>query len=211
MTYVSEAIKRDIVKYSKLASAMGLTPNTQGNISARDPDTGYVAVTPHDLSYDAMTWEDIVVVDLDGNKVEGRLDPSSETPVHLSVYRARPDVFGVVHTEPVYTNCFGAVGTPIEPVVVALLVDIGGSVPVMPFMSSGSSEFGDEMVRVMGDRNGVVWGNHGLLTHGPDLDHAFRRTVIIENVAHIYYLTLTLGKTPVILDRSVLDPQKVVA
>lgn len=211
MMYVSEEIKRDIVKYSKLASAMGLTPNTQGNISARDPDTGYIAVTPHDLSYDIMTWEDIVVVDLDGNKVEGRLDPSSETPVHLSVYRARPDVFGVVHTEPVYTNCFGAIGMPIEPVVVALLVDIGGSVPAMPFMSSGSSEFGDEMVRVMGDRNGVIWGNHGLLTHGPDLDHAFRRTVIIENVAHIYYLTLSLGKTPVILDRSVLDPHKVVA
>ena len=211
MTFVNEEIKREIVKYSKLASVMGLTPNTQGNISARDPETGYIAVTPHDLSYDVMTWEDIVVVDLDGNKVEGRLDPSSETPVHLAVYRARPDVFGVVHTEPVYTNCFGAIGMPIEPVVVALLVDIGGSVPVMPFMSSGSSEFGDEMVRVMGDRNGVIWGNHGLLTHGPDLDHAFRRTVIIENVAHIYYLTLSLGRTPVILDRSVLDPQKVIA
>jgi len=211
MGYVSEEIKRDIVTYSKLSSAMGLTPNTQGNISARDPQTGYIAVTPHDLRYEIMTWEDIVVVDLDGNQVEGHCTPSSETPVHLAVYRARPDVFGVVHSEPVYTNCFGALGMPIEPVVVALLVDIGGSVPVMPFMPSGSSAFGEELLRVMGDRNGVIWGNHGLLTHGKDLDQAFRRTVIIENVAHIYYLTQSLGKTPVILDRSVLDPAKVLA
>jgi len=211
MALVSEAIKREIVKYAKLSSAMGLTPNTQGNLSARDPQTGYIAVTPHDLAYDIMTWEDISVVDLDGNHVEGHRKPSSETAVHLSVYRARPNVFGVVHSEPVYTNCFGAIGMPIEPVVVALLVDIGGSVPVMPFMPSGSRAFGDEMVRVMGDRNGVIWGNHGLLTHGKDLDQAFRRTVIIENVAQIYYLTLSLGKKPVILDRSVIDPSKAVA
>lgn len=190
---------------------MGLTPNTQGNLSARDPQTGYIAVTPHDLAYDTMTWEDIAVVDLDGNLIEGSYEPSSETLVHLSVYRARSDVFGVVHTEPIYTNCFGAIGRPIEPVVVALLVDIGGSVPVMPFMPSGSSAFGDEMVRVMGNRNGVIWGSHGLLTHGKNLDQAFRRTVIIENVAHIYYLTLSLGETPVILDRSVLDPAKAIA
>ena len=211
MVHVSERIKREVVQYAKLTSNMGLTPNTQGNLSARDPSTGFIAVTPHDLPYDVMTWEDLAVVDLDGNQVEGSLEPSSETSVHLSVYRARPNVFGVVHSEPVYTNCFGALGMPIEPVVVALLVDIGGSVPIMPFMPSGSSAFGDEMVRVMGDRNGVVWGNHGLLTHGKDLDQAFRRTVIIENVAHIYYLTVSLGKTPVILDRSVLDPRKVIA
>jgi L-ribulose-5-phosphate 4-epimerase len=158
-----------------------------------------------------MTWQDISVVDLDGKQVEGDREPSSETAVHLSVYRARPDVFGIVHSEPVYTNCFGALGMPIEPVVVALLVDIGGSVPVMPFMSSGSTAFGDEMVRVMGDRNGVIWGNHGLLTHGKTLDQAFRRTVIIENVAQIYHLALSLGKKPVILDRSVIDPAKAVA
>jgi ribulose-5-phosphate 4-epimerase/fuculose-1-phosphate aldolase len=211
MPYVSEELKQEIVKYAKLSSTTGLTPNTQGNLSVRDPETGYIAVTPHDYSYDIMTWEDIVVVDIDNNQVEGRLEPSSETPVHLSVYRVRPDVFGIVHTEPVYTNCFGAVGMPIEPVVVALVVDIGGAVPIMPFMPSGSSAFGDEMVRVMGDRNGVVWANHGLLTIGATLDQAFRRTVIIENVAQIYYLTLGLGKTPVLIDRSMLDPDKPIA
>lgn len=210
MQYVAEEIKRDIVKYAKLCAAMGLTPNTQGNLSARDPDTGYIAVTPHDLSYDDMTADDIAVVDVNGKFVAGRLEQSSETPVHCAVYRARPDVMAVVHSEPVYTNCFGALGMPIEPVVVALVVDIGGSVPIMPFMPSGSDEFGEKMIEVMGDRNGVVWGNHGLLTIGQDLDHAFRRTVIIENVAHIYYLTLGLGK-PTLISRDMLNPHKPMA
>lgn len=210
MQYVAEEIKRDIVKYARLSAAMGLTPNTQGNLSARDPQTGYIAVTPHDLSYDIMTPDDIVIVDVDSKFVSGRLEQSSETPVHCAVYRARPDVMAIVHSEPVYTNCFGALGMPIEPVVVALVVDIGGSVPIMPFMPSGSDAFGEEMVKVMGDRNGVVWGNHGLLTIGPDLDHAFRRTVIIENVAHIYYLTLGLGK-PILIDKSMLNAPKIIA
>jgi ribulose-5-phosphate 4-epimerase/fuculose-1-phosphate aldolase len=210
MHYVAEELKSDIVKYAKLCAAMGLTPNTQGNLSARDPNTGYVAVTPHDLSYDGMTADDIVVVDLNGKFVAGRHEQSSETPVHCAVYRARPEVMAVVHSEPIYTNCFGALGMPIEPVVVALVVDIGGAVPIMPFMPSGSDAFGAKMLEVMGERNGVVWGNHGLLTIGQDLDHAFRRTVIIENVAHIYYLTLGIGK-PVLIRREMLDPHKPIA
>ncbi len=211
MQYVAEEIKRDIVKYAKLSAAMGLTPNTQGNLSARDRNTGYIAVTPHDLSYDIMTADDIVVVDIDGKFVDGRLEQSSETPVHCAVYRARPDVMAVVHSEPVYTNCFGALGMPIEPVVVALVVDIGGSVPVMPFMPSGSDKFGELMVEVMGDRKGVIWGNHGLLTIGPDLDHAFRRTVIIENAAQIYYLTFGVGRKPTLISKGMLDPHKPIA
>jgi ribulose-5-phosphate 4-epimerase/fuculose-1-phosphate aldolase len=211
MQYVAEEIKSDLVKYARLSAAMGLTPNTQGNLSARDPNTGYIAVTPHDLSYDIMTPDDIVIVDVDGMFVAGRHEQSSETPVHCAVYRARPDVMAIVHSEPVYTNCFGAAGMPIEPVVVALVVDIGGSVPVMPFMPSGSDAFGEEMIKVMGDRNGVIWGNHGLLTIGPDLDHAFRRTVIIENVAHIYYLTFGLGVQPKLVRKEMLDPHKAIA
>jgi ribulose-5-phosphate 4-epimerase/fuculose-1-phosphate aldolase len=211
MSYVAEEIKRELVKYAKLSASMGLTPNTQGNLSARDPKTGYIGVTPHDYPYDIMTADDIVVVDVDGKFVAGRHEQSAETPVHCAVYRVRPDVMGIVHSEPVYTNCFGALGMPIEPVVVALLVDIGGSVPVMPFMPSGSDAFGDKMVEVMGDRNGVVWGNHGLLTIGQDLDHAFRRTVIVENVAHIYYLTLSLGGKPTLVHRDMLNPDKPMA
>lgn len=210
MQYVADKIKQDIIKYTKLTAAMGLTPNTQGNLSARDPETGFIVVTPHDYPYDIMTVDDLVIVDENGDFVDGRLEKSGETSVHCAVYRARADVLGIVHSEPIYTNCFGALGMPIEPVVVSLVVDIGGSVPIMPFMPSGSDEFGMKMIEVMGDRNAVVWGNHGLLTIGETVEQAFRRTVIVENVAQIYYLTLGIG-TPSLVNVSMLDPDNLIA
>ncbi|MBW7882403.1 MAG: class II aldolase/adducin family protein [Caldilineaceae bacterium] len=203
MERVAKAIKQDVIRFAKQAAAAGLMPNTQGNVSARDPQTGYIAITPHDYPYDVMTEDDIVIVDEHAHPVAGRLAPSGEASVHCAVYRARPDVHGIVHTEPIYTNCFGALGMAIEPVAVSLIVDLGGAVPVMPFMPSGSDEFGQRMLEVMGDKQGVVWGNHGLLTIGVTVEQAYRRTVIVESVAQIYHLCLTIGK-PVVLKPEML-------
>ena len=110
MHTVSHALCQSIIDYARRAAELGLVPNTQGNVSARDPETNLIAITPHDLPYGALAADDVVIVDLDGRKVAGRHDPSFETPVHCAVYRERPDVFGIVHTEPPYVNCLGAVG-----------------------------------------------------------------------------------------------------
>lgn len=192
----------EVVEYAKKAAVLGFIPNTQGNFSARDPNSGLIAITPADYPYDIMTPEDIVIVDRDGQVVEGRHAPSAETQVHCVVYRERPHVNGVVHTEPIYVNCFGALGRPIEPVVVSLAVDVGGQVSVMPFAPSGSADFGYRMLEVMGDRPAIIWANHGLLTIGQTLDQAFRRTVIAETTAQVYYLTLQLGQPTVVSPES---------
>jgi ribulose-5-phosphate 4-epimerase/fuculose-1-phosphate aldolase len=188
------ALRSEVVKYAKQMAALGLAPNTQGNISARDPVSGLIAITPHDYPYDLMTFEDIAIVDAQGRVVEGRLAPSEETAVHCVVYRERPQINGIVHSEPVYVNCFGALGMPIQPVVVSLTVAMGGEVPVMPFAHSGSERFGYRMLEVMGERNGVIWGNHGLLTVGETLRVAFQRTVAVEHAARVYFLALQLGQ-----------------
>jgi len=151
-------------------------------------------VTPHDYPYDVMTAEDLVVVDAAGRVVAGHLEPSHETAVHLAVYRARPDIHAIVHTEPVYTNMFGILGKAIEPVVVSLLVGLGGPVPVMPFMPSGSTAFGEKMLAVMNPGYAVIWANHGLLTAGTTVEEAYRRTVVVENTAQIYHLALLHGQ-----------------
>lgn len=195
---VSYALRECVLAYAKRAADVSLVPNTQGNVSARDPETGLIIITPHDMPYGTMTPDDLVLVDLDGHKVAGKLDVSYETPVHCAVYRARPDVDAIVHTEPLYTNVLGSLGVAIQPVVVSLLVNLGGAVPIMPYMPSGSDAFGRAALKVMGDGYGVVWANHGLMTVGKSVDEAFRRTILVEHAAQIYYLARLQGQ-PVIV------------
>jgi ribulose-5-phosphate 4-epimerase/fuculose-1-phosphate aldolase len=189
-----DRLRREVVTYAQRIGRLDLAPNTQGNLSARDPDSGLIAITPHDLPYDEMTFADVVVVDDRGAVVRGEREPSHETPVHCVVYRERPDVGAIVHAEPIYVNVFGVLGEPIPPVVVSQLLAVGGPTPVMPFMPSGSDAFGHEMLRCMGEMNAVVWAQHGCLTIGRDLEAAFRCTVALEGGAKIAYLAGAVGK-----------------
>ena len=199
-----DSLKASVLAYARRMAHLGLVPNTQGNVSARDPATGLVVITPHDLAYDVKTPDDLVVVDPQGRKVEGARAPSNEMPVHCAVYRNRPGVGGVVHAEPVTVNCFGALGIPIPPVVVGMLIAVGGDVPVMPFTPhTGTAKFGEDMLALMGDRTAVIWGNHGMLSFGRDLDAAFRVTVMVEHAAQVYHLARQLG-TPVIVTPAML-------
>jgi ribulose-5-phosphate 4-epimerase/fuculose-1-phosphate aldolase len=193
MTEGMRRLAEEIVCYAGRIAKLDLAPNTQGNLSARDPDSGLVAITPHDYPYEAMMPDDVVFLELAGKVVSGHREPSHETAVHLTVYRERPDVQAIVHAEPIYVNIFGVLGRPIPPVVVSQLLAVGGDTPVMPFMPSGSEAFGQEMLRVMGDRNAVIWAQHGCLTIGRDLEAAFRVTVALEGGAKIAYLASVLG------------------
>jgi ribulose-5-phosphate 4-epimerase/fuculose-1-phosphate aldolase len=194
MAIVPEYVRQSICDAGRELVAARLVINTQGNISVRDVETGLVAVTPHDVEYATMTQHDIVVLDLDGTQVEGWREPSEESAVHLSVYRARPDVNAVVHSEPVNTNVFGVVGKQIDAVLVSLLVFNKGPVPAMPFRPSGSSDFGEEMLRVMGEGNAVIWGNHGLLTCAATLQDAIRGSVAVESAAEVLLKARALGE-----------------
>ncbi len=199
MSLVDRRIKQDILDYCRRSMEYGLNFNTQGNISVRVPSSGLIAITPTDVDYDRMTADDIVVVDADGRRVEGDHDPSSETDVHCVVYRHRMDVNAVVHTEPTYANVFGVLGRPIEGVLINMVIYSRGAVPIMPFMPSNSTEFGEAMVKVLGDRNAVVWGNHGLMTVGADLTTAFKCSVAVESAARVQHAALCLGQ-PHVLD-----------
>lgn len=188
------SLKQQLVKGAGQVAKIGLVPLTQGNLSLRDPISGVILVTPHDYPYDQLTAEDVVAVDLDGNVIEGKREPSSESPVHLAVYEKRPQVRAIVHAEPIYTNVFGVLHRPIAPLHVGTLIDVGGEVPVMPFAPSGSRRFGYDMLEVMGDRNAVVWANHGMLAVGDTLSKAIHCTVMVEIAAQMYHMALQHGQ-----------------
>ncbi len=191
-------IKQEILDCCCRSMQYGLNFNTQGNISVRVPASGLIAITPTGLEYDRMAADDIVVVDAEGRRVEGERHPSSETDVHLVVYRRGPDVNAIVHTEPVYSNVFGVLGRPIEAVLINMAIYSRAPVPVMPFMPSNSTEFGEAMVKVVGTRNAVIWGNHGLMTVGADLTSAFRCNVTVETAARVQHAALCLGQPHVL-------------
>ncbi len=187
-------LKQELVAGAAQVAGIGLVPLTQGNLSLRDPQSGHVLMTPHDFPYDQLTTDDVLVLDLAGEVIEGRREPSHESQVHLAVYERRADAAAIVHAEPIYTNLFGVLHKAIAPLHVGTLIDVRGEVPVMPFAPSGSRQFGYDMLEVMGDRNAVVWANHGMLAIGDSLAKAIHCTVMVEISAQLYHMALQHGE-----------------
>ncbi|WP_309105136.1 class II aldolase/adducin family protein [Microbacterium sp.] len=193
--------KQEILDYCLRSMEYGLNFNTQGNISVRVPGVeDRFLITPTDLEYDRMTADDIVLVNGNSEVVEGRLGPSSEVTVHMAVYKRRPDVNAIVHSEPIFSNVWGVVGTPILGTLVNMVIYTKGDVPIMPFELSNNSAFGEHMCDVMGDLNAVVWANHGLLTVGPNLRDAFKTSVAVESAAKVQAYARALTDTPIVLE-----------
>lgn len=178
-----------IVEYCLRMQADELTVGTSGNLSIRAGD--HIAVTPASVPYDDLTPELICVVDLDGRPVEDGLPPSSEVPMHTSVY-AQTDALAVVHTHPIYTCTLSALLEELPPVhyMVALL---GGPVRVAPYARYGSAELAANALRAMEGRYGVILQNHGATTYGDTIEKAYSRSVYLEWVSRMYYQARLLG------------------
>ena len=194
-------LKKELVDGAAQVASIGLVPLTQGNLSLRDPVSGHVLMTPHDHPYDQLKTDDVLVLDLAGNVIDGEREPSHESQVHLAVYERRADAAAIVHAEPIYTNLFGVLHKAIAPLHVGTLIDVRGEVPVMPFAPSGSRQFGYDMLEVMGDRNAVVWANHGMLAIGSSLAKAIHCTVMVEISAQLYHMALQHGEPHQIPER----------
>ncbi|MDO4717972.1 MAG: L-ribulose-5-phosphate 4-epimerase [Propionibacteriaceae bacterium] len=173
----------------------GLVAWTGGNLSARDPVTGLVAIKPSGMSYDEMTPEDMVIVDLDGRIVHGERGPSSDTASHLGVYRARPEVMSIVHTHSRYATAFAAVGRPIPPVLTAIADEFGGPVPVGAYAPIGGDAIGEEIIASIGDSPAILMKQHGVFTIGPSIAKALQAAVMVEDIAHTVAVAEGLGQT----------------
>lgn len=198
-----ESLREELLYYTHKLAASGLVRHTQGNLSARDPATGYICVTPSGMEYDAMSPADMVVVDEGGALVEGRWKPTVETPTHLRVYHARPDARAIIHAHAPYATAFGVAYKPIPMVLMEAACCLGGPVPVAPYMMSGSAEFGQLILDAMGQGNAVVWGNHGILVAGPSLKQALSMAHAVEDNAQAYLLAAELGEPRLLPDDEV--------
>jgi L-ribulose-5-phosphate 4-epimerase len=167
---------------------------TSGNVSARDPKTGFVVIKPSGIRYEDLTPESMVVVDLDGKVVEGQHKPSSDTFAHVYVYRHRPEVNGVVHTHSTFATAWAAVGRPIPPVLTAICDEFGGPIPVGAYAKIGGDEIGQEIIRSIGASPAILMKNHGVFTIGQTPEAAVKAAVMVEDVARTVFYAMQLGQ-----------------
>jgi L-ribulose-5-phosphate 4-epimerase len=198
-----EAIRNALVGLHGELPRHGLVVWTGGNISARDPETNLVAIKPSGVRYDDLTAESMVVLDLDGNVVEGTLNPSSDTASHLYIYRHRPDVNGVVHTHSRYATAFAAVGRPIPVYLTAQADEFGGAIPCAGFTLIGDESIGALVVEGIGQSPAILLKNHGVFTVGPSASAAVKAAVMVEDIAATVWAALQIGSPDVIPDDAV--------
>jgi L-ribulose-5-phosphate 4-epimerase len=170
-----------------------LFTRTGGNANARDPESGLVVIKPSGVMYEELRPEDHVVVDLEGDIVEGTLKPSSDTASHLYIYRERSEINGIVHTHSPYATAFAALGRPIPVVLTAIANEFGGPIPCAGFALIGGEEIGKQVVEHIGDSAAVLLKNHGVFTVGKTVRDAVKAAVMVEDVAKAVWLALQLG------------------
>ncbi|HEY1390060.1 MAG TPA: class II aldolase/adducin family protein [Ktedonobacterales bacterium] len=189
-------LRAEVARFAKKMVASGLVRAAQGNLSARDPESGLICITPSGMDYDLVTAKDIVVIDEQGEVIEGAHRPSVETPLHTLLLRRRSDIHCVIHTHSLYATAFGVVYEPLPMVLAESALCLGGTIPIAPYQMSGTPEFAELIAETMGDANAIIWGNHGAMVVGPSLNAAFSAAHALEDGAKVYVLARQLG-TPV--------------
>jgi L-ribulose-5-phosphate 4-epimerase len=167
---------------------------TGGNVSARDPESGLVVIKPSGVRYETLRPGDHVVVNLDGEVVEGNLNPSSDTASHLYIYRHREDVNGVVHTHSPYATAFAAVGKPIPCCLTAIADEFGGPIPCAGFALIGSEAIGKQVVEHIGASKAVLLQQHGVFTIGETATAAVKAAVMVEDAAKAVWAAMQIGQ-----------------
>jgi L-ribulose-5-phosphate 4-epimerase len=200
-----EGLRTQVLEIARAMSRKGMVSGTWGNVSARDAETGHVAVTPSTMDYDKLRPEDIIVVDRMGKAIEGQHKPSSETPMHTLIYRKKNDVHGIVHTHSPYATALAVAGMDLPSVIVDLPLILKSSIAVADYATPGTEALGEQVIKAMDKTGarGALLQNHGAIAVGPDLIWAFRGVLTIEDAARNYCLARFLGNVTVLSEDEV--------
>jgi L-fuculose-phosphate aldolase len=185
-------LRAAIVEVGRRLYARGYTASNDGNISLRLDDRRLL-MTPKSVCKGFMTPEMMVVTDLDGKKLGGDRDPSSEMQMHLEVYRQRPDARAVVHAHPPIATGFAVAGIPLDRAVLAEVVTTLGSVPIAEYATPSTKELPEAVRKYVKAHDGMLLANHGALTLGADVFAAYYKMETIEHFAHISLVARLLG------------------
>jgi L-fuculose-phosphate aldolase len=190
---VEEQIRADIVEAGRRLYARAYIASNDGNISARLDDARLIT-TPKGVSKGFLTPDMMVVVDYEGKKVAGERDASTELPMHLEIYRNRPDVNAVVHAHPPLATGFAVAGIPLTRAVLAEVITTLGSIPIAAYGTPSTEELPAAVRKYIKAHDGMLLANHGAVTCGPDVMAAYFKMETIEHFAKISLVARLLGR-----------------
>lgn len=191
------SFRRQIVRIGKMLHERGYIAACDGNISVR-LDEERVLVTPTAMSKGAMQGADLVIVDMEGRKLKGRREVTSEIGMHLLIYRRRPDVRAVVHAHPKTATGFAAAGIPLDKPLVCEVVIGLGQIPLAPYGTPGTPELAQTLEPFVPAYDAILMANHGVVSYGIDLQSAYMKMETVEHFAQITLITRILGQQQVL-------------
>ena len=191
-----EELKKEVYEANMLLPKYGMVTFTWGNVSGIDHEKGLFVIKPSGVDYDKLTWEDMVVMDLEGNKVEGKYKPSSDTPTHLEIYKGFPEVGGVVHTHSSWATSWAQAGRGIPCYGTTHADYMYGEIPCVRTLTKEEIDAGYEkntgvlIVDYFKENNidvvampAVLCKNHGPFAWGKDAHDAVHNAVVLDEVA----------------------------
>lgn len=189
-----QSYRHAIVEIGRRLYERGYIVATDGNVSVRLPDGERILATPTGVCKGYLTPDMLTVVDLDGRKLEGRWNPSSELAMHLAIYRGRPDVQAVVHAHPPCGTGFAAAGMALDQPLVSEVVLTLGCIPLARYGTPSTTELVEAIAPYIPHYDALLLENHGALTYGPDLETAYFRMETLEHFARISLVAKLLGQ-----------------
>lgn len=196
--------REQIVEYGKRMSGDRLAAGTSGNISIYNAEKGFMAISPSGIGYFDTKPEDVVIMDLNADIIDGGRKPSSEWALHTAMYKAKPECRAVVHTHSMYCTVFAALRQPLK-AAHYVIADAGvDTVPCAPYCTYGTHELAEAAARTIGGSNAVLLANHGLLVCGGSLASAYSLACGMEFCAEVEYRAKTVGN-PVYLSSEEME------
>jgi len=213
---IKQQLKEDLAAATRLFWEKGLTPGRDaGDVSLRDVETGLIYICPRPKppvlripNWGMIRAEHMVVVTAEGQVVDDTgILPTVEAPMHLAIYRARPDVHAIVHSHAIWSSAFAVTGKSIPLILAEQSLRLGGEVLCAAYGRVGSEELARSIVAALGQHKmAALMQNHGAVALGPDLEEAFIASDFLEKGAQVAILGGTLGPLVVRRPDEILDP-----
>jgi L-ribulose-5-phosphate 4-epimerase len=198
-------LRREVCAMNKELPRQGLVVWTGGNVSAIVREAGHVIIKPSGVRFPDLTPENMVVVDLEGEVVEGPLKPSVDVGIHNYVYRRRLDIGGITHTHSPYSSAFALLGKPIPAALTPFSHIVGRAIPCTEYVKPAHDETGEAIVRVAGDGLAVLVNRHGPFTFGASAEDSVKVATYMEEAARTIYYALAMGGQVTELPQEELD------
>jgi L-fuculose-phosphate aldolase len=205
-----EEARKALLKCALRLYQKGLVQLNSGNVSVRVSDE-HLVITPTGISYDDMSEEDLVIIDFNGGRVEGKHKPSSETPMHTTVYKNIDEVKAIAHTHSPFALAFATVGRSV-PVISTEGLAVRGPIPVADYACPGTEAQGRAAIKAMKGPPyvmGTLLKNHGVLVTGASLSHAYSMACRIEMAAKVFFLALQIGEPDILTDDQIKEIRNV--